>query len=63
MKPEKNAFVLFDMMFWMGMHGLSKVDWTTEWFCLPLEDVMRCHGCMSVPLGGTGTEPCLQRSP
>lgn len=39
MKPEKNAFVLLDMMFWMGTHGLSKVDWTTEWFCAKLDGV------------------------
>ena len=32
MKPEKKASVLLDMMFWMGVHGLSNVDWTTEWF-------------------------------
>jgi hypothetical protein len=32
MKPEKKASVLLVMMFWMGTQGLSKVDWTTEWF-------------------------------
>jgi hypothetical protein len=32
MKPEKKASVLLGITFWMGMQGLSKVDWTTEWF-------------------------------
>lgn len=32
MKPEKKASVLLVMTFWMGTQGLSKVDWTTEWF-------------------------------
>ena len=40
MKPEKKASVLLDMMFWIGTHGLSKVDWTTEWFCMLLDDVL-----------------------
>jgi hypothetical protein len=32
MKPEKKASVLLGIMFWMGMQGLSKFDWATEWF-------------------------------
>jgi hypothetical protein len=32
MKPEKKASVLLGIMFWIGMQGLSKLDWTTEWF-------------------------------
>lgn len=32
MNPEKNAFVMLGIMFWIGTQGLSKVDWTTEWF-------------------------------
>jgi hypothetical protein len=39
MKPEKKAFVLLDMTFWMGTHGLSKVDWTTEWFWQLLDNM------------------------
>ena len=31
MKPEKRPVTL-GMMLWMGTQGLSKVDWTTEWF-------------------------------
>lgn len=32
MKPEKKAVVMLGITFWMGVHGLSKVAWTTEWF-------------------------------
>lgn len=32
MKPEKKASVLLGIISVMGTQGLSKVDWTTEWF-------------------------------
>ena len=45
MKPEKKASVLLDMIFWMGMQGLSKVDWATEWFYVRLDAISAATLC------------------
>lgn len=62
MNPEKKAVVMLGMTFWIGVHGLSKVDWTTEWFCA---DVRAGYWriMVNIPWGGTGTAPGRQLPP